>query len=284
MEQLVDTGWLAARLTDPDLRILECTVYLDRTPNGTSLAPRSGRAEWTAGHIPGSDFADLVTELSDPDGEFRFTMPTPERFAAAMERLGVGDGTSVVLYDRSSSMWATRVWWMLRTFGFDEAAVLDGGWHGWMRGGRPVSSEPPPARPAARFTPRPRPGLIAGKDDVVRAMTDGSTCIVNALSAAQHRGEEAGYPRPGHIPGAANVPARSLLDPATQRFLPQTELERLFAGIAEMSEVVTYCGGGIAATADAFALTLLGHRNVSVYDGSLLEWASDPALPLEVGD
>jgi thiosulfate/3-mercaptopyruvate sulfurtransferase len=283
MEQLVDTEWLAAHLDDPDLRVLECTVFLDRTPSGTGYVARNGRAAWTASHIPGSDFADLVVDLSDPAGEHRFTMPGPERFAAAMESLGVGDSTRVVLYDRSGSMWATRVWWMLRAFGFDEAAVLDGGWHAWRIAGHPVSSEYPPRR-AARFTPRPRPELIALKDDVVRALDDDSTCIVNALGAAQHRGEEGGYPRRGHIPGALNVPARSLLDPVTQRFLPREELARLFAGILVKPSVVTYCGGGIAATADAFALTLLGHRNVSVYDGSLNEWASDRTLPLEVGD
>jgi thiosulfate/3-mercaptopyruvate sulfurtransferase len=283
VEPLVDTAWLADRLGDPALRVLECTVFLDRGPDD-AITVRSGRADWLSGHIPGSAFADLVVDLSDPNGLYRFTMPTAERFATAMEELGVGENTQVVLYDRSTAMWATRVWWMLRAFGFDEAAVLDGGWQAWTEAGGAVSRDDAPRRPAARFVARPRPALIAAKEDVVAALDSEETCIVNALPETQHRGEDRGYPRRGHIPGALNVPARRLLDPGTQRFLPPVELATQLSPLLAKPRVITYCGGGIAATADAFVLTLLGHRDVAVYDGSLLEWSSDPSLPLVVGD
>jgi thiosulfate/3-mercaptopyruvate sulfurtransferase len=125
---------------------------------------------------------------------------------------------------------------------------------------------------------------MAAKEDVLAAIDDGATCIVNALSAAQHRGEVDTYARRGHIPGALNVPAGELVDPVTGRYLPPDELRERFADVLAKPRVVTYCGGGIAATSDAFALTLLGHRDVAVYDGSLTEWAADPALPLVTDD
>jgi thiosulfate/3-mercaptopyruvate sulfurtransferase len=125
---------------------------------------------------------------------------------------------------------------------------------------------------------------MVSKQDVLAAMDDGATCIVNALSAAQHRGEVSTYARRGHIPGALNVPAAELVDADTGRYLPLDELRERFADVLRRPRVVTYCGGGIAATSDAFALTLLGHEDVAVYDGSLTEWAADPALPLVTDD
>jgi thiosulfate/3-mercaptopyruvate sulfurtransferase len=246
----------------------------------------SGRANWAAGHIPGSAFADLVTDLSDPESRLPFTMPSPERFATAMSALGVGAGTHVVCYDANYSMWATRVWWMLRAFGFDDAAVLDGGWKKWAAEGCPVSIEPP-AYPPALFDARPRPSLIAAKDEVLAAVSGGTACIVNALTAEQHRGEgPIAYGRPGHIASSVNVSARDMVDRQSGAFLPPEELARRFedAGATAAGRVITYCGGGIAATADAFVLTLLGHGNVAVYDASLSEWGRDPSLPMEVGE
>jgi thiosulfate/3-mercaptopyruvate sulfurtransferase len=283
MDALVSTDWLGEHLGDADLRVLDCTVILEPAAEGGFRAV-SARDRWQAAHIPGSGFADLTTDLSDPDSALRFTVPSPERFADAMGRLGVGDGTRVVLYDGRLNMWAARVWWMLRAFGFDEAAVLDGGWKAWTTEGRPTSSEPG-GHPAASFHPRPRPGLFVGRDEVLAAVGDGATCIVNALTEAQHRGEVNDYGRPGHIPGAANVAAVDLVDPATQRYLPLDVLGERFAPVtAGPGRIVTYCGGGIAASSDAFVLHRLGREDVSVYDGSLQEWAADPSLPLVVAD
>ncbi len=247
----------------------------------------SGRVEWAKSHIPGSGFADLPGELSDRDHALRFMMPPAAQFAEAMGRYGVGDETSLVLYDRQNNMWAARIWWMLRAFGFDNARVLDGGWTTWTGEGRPISNTPStPGR--ARFTTSPRPELIASKEDVLEAINGGHTCVVNALNSAQHRGEVAPYGRPGHIRGSVNVPAmgtRGLVDPVTQLYRSTDDIRASFlaSGATPGGRMITYCGGGIAASSAAFAATMAGFDDIAVYDASLSEWASDDSLPMEFG-
>jgi thiosulfate/3-mercaptopyruvate sulfurtransferase len=279
---LADTGWLEENLGDPSLRVLDCTVYLRPRPEG-GMTIESGREHWAQGHIPGAAFADLKEELSDTNQKLRFMMPSDEQFAEAMSSYGIGEDTQVVLYDANMSMWAARVWWMLRAFGFDNARVLDGGWKKWKLEGRSISTEPS-SYPRGSFVARPRPSLIATKDDVQAAISDGATCVVNALAEDQHTGKVNAYGRPGHIPGSTNVPAMRIIDPETGAYLPLDELRKQFdvAGATSAGRVITYCGGGIAASSDAFVLTMLGHENVAVYDASLSEWAADPSLPLDV--
>lgn len=280
---LVDTADLARQLEDPTLRILDCTVHLRPTEDG-GVRPESGREDWARGHIPGSGHADLPGELSDRDTALPVMMPPAEQFAAAMSRHGVGEGTRVVLYDTGSGIWAARLWWMLRAFGFDAAAVLDGGWIKWTAEGRAVSKEPP-RHPPARFVARPRPRLIARQQDVLAALQQRRQRLVNALSPDEFAGRVTRVARPGRIPGSVNVPAASLLDPATNALRPADELRALFqrAGALGHAGVITYCGGGIAAAADAFVLALLGVEDIALYDGSLVEWAQDASLPMETG-
>jgi thiosulfate/3-mercaptopyruvate sulfurtransferase len=281
-EYLVETEWLAAHLNDPHLRILDCTVFLhaDKT---RGYRVESGYQKWQEGHIPGSGFADLTKELSDPHGRFMFTMPSAERFAEAMSRYGVSEGTYVVLYDSLMNIWAARVWWMLRAFGFDNAAVLSGGWRKWRQEERPVSTTPT-KHPFGHFVVRPRPQLIARKSDVLAAIGSGTTCIINALTSEEHAGKgQPRYKRPGRIKSSVNVPFMTLVDPETHAYLPAKQLRARFAEVGALNRkhVVTYCGGGIAACSDAFVLTLLGVDNVAVYDGSLTEWTDDPETPME---
>jgi thiosulfate/3-mercaptopyruvate sulfurtransferase len=278
---LVETDWLAAHLSDAALRVLDCTAVLHPLPDG--YRAESGFATWQRGHIPGSGFADLTGELSDQTSSLRFMMPPPEQLAAAMGKLGVGEGTRVVLYDRFVNMWAARVWWMLRAVGFDAAAVLNGGWRKWTREQRAVSTAPC-TYPPARFVARPRPELFADKSAVLAGVGDLATCVLNALTEEQHRGVGGmTYGRPGRIAGSVNVPARSLVDPETHAYLAPDVLRERFAaaGVLGAGRVITYCGGGIAASSDAFVLTLLGHDDVAVYDASLSEWAADASLPME---
>lgn len=279
---LVETDWLAAHLDDPDLRVYDCTVFL--TPNGDGTVKiESGRAHWEGGHIPGAGFLDLISDLSDTGQKLRFMMPSAEKFAASVGKAGLGDGSRVVLYCAGPPMWATRIWWMLRAFGFDKAAVLNGGWSKWKRDGREISLDPP-RYPPATFTPKPRPGLFVGKDDVADAIADGQTCVLNSLSREMHAGKVATGPRPGRIAGSVNLPAMELLG-EDLRLLDDAVLRERLGGVGAEGgkRIITYCGGGIAATLTAFALARLGHDNVAVYDGSMSEWAADPAAPMEVG-
>jgi thiosulfate/3-mercaptopyruvate sulfurtransferase len=196
-----------------------------------------------------------------------------------MGALGVGDDTRVVLYDAGGSAWAARVWWMLRWVGFDRAALLDGGLTSWTAADRPLSTEPT-NRPARNLSINLRPELIVDRDEVLAAIDDDTVSIIDSLPAAHYRGEMQMYDRPGHIPSASNIPVFSMLDD-TGRYRPTGELEAIFEGDRD-GRAITYCGGGIAASSNAFVMTRLGFKDVAVYTASLQEWAADPANPLEV--
>ncbi len=281
MDALISTGSLAAEIGSPDLRVFDCTVHLRRSDDGT-FRTESGRRAFTEAHVPGSGFLDQVDELSDPRSDLRFTAPDPAGLAVALGSRGIGPRTRVVLYDRAFNMWATRVWWLLRSIGFDSAAVLDGGWRAWTDDGRPVSTGQGVEHEPVELAPDPRPGLVVGRAEVESATTDDAVCLLNALSPQVHDGTDESYGRPGHIPSSRNVYAVDLVDPATHRYRPLDELRAMFdrAGVRG-DRIITWCGGGIAATSDAFVLSLLGHDDVGVYDGSLSEWVA-AGLPLEV--
>jgi len=283
-EFLIDTDALERQLGDPDLRIFDCTTNLIPDPKTTYQAVPA-RADFEKGHIPGAQFIDLQADLSDKNHRLRFMLPSAEDFAAAMSRFGVGEGTRVVLYSTTTPQWATRVWWLLRVFGFDEAAVLDGGWQKWSREDRPVETGAARPRPPGHFIVKEQRPLMVGKEAVLQGIGDGAVCTLNALAPEQHAGTGGNtYGRPGRIKGSVNLPAAHLIDPATSAFLPTAELRRRFEGVGAFGrEVITYCGGGIAASADAFALVMLGHPDVKLYDASMSEWATDPTLPMETG-
>ncbi len=282
MDPLLSTDRLAGELGADDLRVFDCTVFL-RRDGDRPYRIESGRTEFEAGHIPGSAFLDQVAELSDPASDLRFTALSADGLAAAFAARGVGDDTRVVLYDRAFNMWATRVWWLLRSIGFDRAAVLDGGWRAWTTDGREQATGPGAEHGPDDLTARPRSGLIVGRPEVEAATTDDAVCLVNALSPQVHDGTDTSYGRAGHIPSSTNVYAVSLVDPETHRYRPVEELRATFTGAGvDDGRIITWCGGGIAATSDAFVLTaLLGHDDVGIYDGSLSEWVAAD-LPLEI--
>jgi len=288
---LISPTELAARLDAPELRLIECGAATVALPDRSDFRVESARPLYDAGHLPGAVFVDPVAELSDPTSGLRFTMPSPSRVADAFGRVGVGPGAFVVLYCRDHNVFAARVWWMLRAIGWDDAAVLDGGFVRWVGEGRPVSTDVrrhPPARLEVRF----RQGLFVGKAAVRSALGDPRVVLVNALSTEQHEGRGGvTYGRAGRIAGSVSVPARSLTDPVTHAYLPPDRLRAKLeaAGVLRAGgetrgrRAVTYCGAGIAASSDALVLTSLGIPDVAVYDGSLEEWARDPEAPLESG-
>ncbi|MFF5304271.1 sulfurtransferase [Streptomyces sp. NPDC013161] len=285
---LVDDTWLAARLDDPRLVVLDATALLPSPREDGDYRSASGRGTWAERHIPGSRHADLTGDLSDHDAPYHFAVPSPEALAAALARLGVGEGSEVVSYDSGGGIWAARLWWMLRAIGVP-AAVLDGGLEGWESAGRPLASgddtDPVPAvRPV---TPVVRPDLWAGVEDVA-AISRGERpgTLVCALPLGGYDGSApTRYSRRGHIPASRSLPGRGLLD-ESGHVLPAEELAARVGAVlgADDSPVVLYCGGGISAAGAALALTLLGRTDVSVYDGSLEEWSKDPARPMELGN
>lgn len=287
-DAVISTEGLAARLGQPGLRVYDCTTYLEPPDPGSDDPYKvvAGRKTFVEGHVPGADFLDLQGELSALDTRLKFTMPPAEHLARAFGRHGLGDGARVVLYSIGSMMWATRVWWMLRALGFDGAAVLDGGFDRWQAEGRAVESGEPKGYPPATFTPRPRPGRFVDRTAVKAAIGDPHTVTVNALGPQFHKGlEPSRYGRPGRVPGSVNVPAASLVDPATKRFVSPADAMARFAaaGVDRDRRVIAYCGGGISATIDLFLLHQLGFDDLTLYDGSMGEWAKDPSLPIETG-
>jgi thiosulfate/3-mercaptopyruvate sulfurtransferase len=280
MDALVSTEWLAAELGAADLRVFDCTVFLHRPIDGP-MEIESGRAAFEEGHIPNSGFLDLIDELSDPEARFPFTAPAPDALARALGGRGVGPGTRVVLYDRVVNMWATRAWWLLRSMGFDNAAVLDGGWRSWAAERRPISTEPEVGHAAVELEARPRPEMVVDMQAVEAGVADEDVCLINALTPQIHEGTDSPYGRAGHIPSSVNVHAVDLVCPDTHRFRPLEELRTRFARAGVVGpRFITWCGGGIAAASDAFVLTRLGHDDVAVYDGSLIEWVA-AGRPLE---
>ena len=279
---LVSAQELAARLQEPGLRIFDCTQRLVPDPD-LYVKAEPCQAEFDQGHIPGAGYLDLKSELSDPESRWRYAMPPAADVAAAFGRRGVGDGAKVVLYDQGGMMWATRIWWMLRAIGFDGVAVLDGGLPAWKADGLALSTEPCAYAETLAPTVIERPGLLVGKEAVLAALDAPATAVVNALTAEQHAGGGITYGRPGRISGTVGVAARELTDADTGCLLPASQLKAKFAaaGVDPEKPVLCYCGGGIAATLDAFVLTLMGAEAVSVYDNSLQEWALDPSLPME---
>lgn len=285
-DAIVSTQCFAERLCDSMLRVFECTTYLDYLPEGLDAPYRvvSGRKDYNQGHIPGAGFLDIQNQLSDSTSpiHLRFKMLPPDRLAEVLGRLGIGDRNRVVLYARDRNVWATRVWWMLRSIGFDAAAVLDGGWEKWVRERRPFSTEKRMFAPAT-LTSRPRPDLFVAKESVVAAIDDPDICLINALDADLYRGENPRYGRPGHIPGSVNIPASSLVNPDTNTFVSPDEAASIFkaAGADPSRRTIVYCGGGIASTLDAFLLHQLGYKDISIYDASMSEWARDESLLIE---
>jgi thiosulfate/3-mercaptopyruvate sulfurtransferase len=276
-ESLVDTAWLAKHLNDPDLRVADATYFL---PN----QGRNARAEYETQHIPGAVFFD-IDEIADTGNPLPHMLPSPEKFASRMRKLGIGDGNRVVVYDAHGLMSATRAWWMLRVYGHKDVALLDGGLPKWLAEGHLVEDGPP--RPRERhFTARFDHSQVRDKTQILANMETGREQVLDARAKGRFTGREPElWPgrRSGHIPGSHNLPFTDLLDPTNKTLLSADLLSAKFreAGIDLKKPVVTSCGSGITATVLAFGLHLLGHRDVAVYDGSWAEWGLPGETPVE---
>lgn len=281
---LVSTDWLAENLGQKNLRVFDTSISLKHIEGGGYLVD-SGHEQWREAHIPGAGFLDLAKEFTDQHTDIPFTMLPPELFCRRAAAHGISDDCAVVLYCKGMPMWATRAWWMFRSVGFENVAVLDGGWQKWQSENRAVDNIVPDY-PQGRLTVGVRPEMWANKEDMLQVMEDGSACTLNALAPDVYNGETNRYGRPGHIPGSYSVFCGRLIDAEKGTFLPVETLREQFrdSGAFEAERAIVYCGGGISATVDALALHLAGHHNIAVYDGSMSEWVKDESLPLNLGD
>ncbi len=276
---LISTEWLAAHADAPSLRIVDASYKMPGVTPTTN-------DDYRQAHIPGAIFVD-IDDISDPDTHLPHMLPSPEHLAERLGALGLGNEHRIVFYDANGFGGATRLWWILRTFGHDNVAVLDGGLKKWRAEGRRLTTDIPAVTPVT-FTPAFRPDLVRDRAAILANLDLPVAQILDARSSARFEGAAAEpWPgrRQGHIPGSLNLDHLSLVDPASGTLKPPAELRALFsaAGVDPALPVITSCGSGITATVLAFALHQIGHTQVSVYDGSWAEWGLPGALPIETG-
>lgn len=267
--------WLKQHRADPDLVILDACITRDVHPDDTSTYS-TGLPTFREGHLPGAIHADLIDDFSDPTAATPFTRPTLEQLAAALGRHGVGADSTVVVYDHLNGIWAARLVWVLHSYGFTAASVLNGGFDTWREDGGAIETGDTTPTPTTPPDLSAEPGFFADADDI-RALGPESG-LVNVLRPEVFSGSEVPYGRPGHIPGSVNLPFTDLVGTdGTEIDLDQAARA---ADSLRPGPVVTYCGSGITASGYALALRACGRDDVRVYDGSMSEWAADPDNPL----
>lgn len=276
---LVETDWLAERLHSPGLVVLDASYTLK---DGT----QSPYDAYREAHIPGALFFD-IDELSDTSSNLPHMLPSPEKFASRMRKMGIGDGMKVIVYDKDGIYSAPRAWWMFRVMGHEDVAVLNGGLPKWNAEGLPLESGLPLPRSERHFSTRYNAALVRDLRDMMTAVTGGRTQIADARASGRFAGKDPELrpvPRQGHMPGSCNLPFPSLIN-GNGAMKPAEELRTAFekAGINPDKPAVMTCGTGITACILALGLAVVGNEHAAVYDGSWYEWSHASGAPVVTG-
>ena len=274
---VVSADWVQKQLGAPEFRIVDASWYLP-------AQNRNGAAEYAAGHLPGAVFYDQDA-IADHSTGLPHSIPSPEDFAAALEKFGISDTDTIVVYDGPGIFTAPRVWWLLRTMGAENVFVMDGGLDGWKKEGRPLQTDLPEPKPG-HFRPRFKADAVTSFDEMFAIASTGGRQIADARSLGRFSGEEAeprAGMRSGHMPGARSLP--SGVFSADGRLKDLDALKSTFeaAGIDLDKPVVTTCGSGLTAAIITLALQSLGHENNTLYDGSWSEWGAREDTPVVTG-
>lgn len=287
----ISVGELVEALSDPTPPdVLDTSLVLHPAQFDGDYRKDSGRPRWLAGHIPGSQHVDVSTQFSDTTATLHYTHPEPQAIADELARLGIAEGRAVVVYDSTGTLFAARLWYLLRWIGVP-VRVLDGGYAAWEAAGEPVETgEGAASGPVRAWQAHPVRTAWVSKSELLDRSPDDPRPLVCGLPAGSFTGADpTRYSRRGRIPGSVNVSSRDLFTPDGH---VKTRVELILAydaagvDVAEGSdeEVLLYCGGGISAAANALTLAAIGTTAVRIYDGSLEEWSADPSLPLELGE
>ena len=274
---LVETDWLAERLSAPDLVVLDATWHFGD-------ATRNAHQEYLDERIPGALYFD-IEEISDSESPLPHMLPSPEKFSSRMRKMGIGDGVRVIVYDTLGMFSAARVWWTFRVMGVEDVAVLNGGLPKWKSEGRPLEDGPPAHRGERHFTARRNVDLVRERSDIEDIVKTNSALLIDARAPDRFDGsapEPREGMRSGHIPGSLNIHYKALLnEDGTVKSEPQLRAIFEAAGVDFSKPLVTTCGSGVTASILALALAIIGHRRTAVYDGSWSEWGADASLPIE---
>lgn len=276
-DPLVSADWLKSHINAPDVKVVDASWVPPWSP---SYGDGASRNLYLEAHIPDAVFFD-IDDVADTDSPYPHMMPSPEKFSSKVRKMGLGDGKTIIVYDRTDFMASARVWWMLRYMGHYDVKVLDGGWNAWLNAGG-ATEDLEPIVSERHQTVRVQSHLLKSLDQMKQGVDTGELNVLDARPGDRFKGV-APEPREGlssgHMPGASSVPASSLLN-ADGTLKSADELKDIFVDHLEKPNLTASCGSGVSAAIILLALFRLGRDDVALYDGSWTEWASQTDCPI----